>query len=370
MYLNNKNRYNKQGKLIKLILSFFVIIILIGGVLLLKFGDKLDVSLISCYLDSDKANQEYTINSDKDTIEFEITSGETPYQIANKLYKQGIIPDANYFYCYLKKQKLGGTIQAGYFEIPKKTSMAKIANILQKAKASSITVTVPEGLRADEIADIILSKLSEKDVASPFNKNEFLKLIKDKDLLKQYAFLQDEKTAEGYLFPDTYEIEATATTQDIIKMMLDNFNAKVVVPLYNDFTDSKLSMHDAIVLASIIEKEAGKDYKEKQMISGILQKRLANGWTLDVDATLLYHFKDWKHPITVQDKLTVSNHYNTYKYQGLPPTPICNPGKDSIKAALHPVSSDYWYYLHDKNGKIHYSKTLDEHNLNINKYLR
>ena len=143
----------------------------------------------------------------------------------------------------------------------------------------------------------------------------------------------------------------------IIKLV-DNFKTKVT----KDYT------YEDIILASIIERE-GYNGNDRPIIAGILLKRFEEGWLLQTDASLLYPFKDWKQPITQEIKESDSP-YNTYKNMGLPPTPICNPGLQSIEAVWNPTETNYYYYIHDTDGNPHYSETLDQHNENVNKYLR
>ena len=187
-----------------------------------------------------------------------------------------------------------------------------------------VSVTIPEGFNLNQIADTFVSKLTN------FNKTKFL--------------LKAEKL-EGYLFPDTYFFLTDDNETDVIKSMNDNFKKKFSI-LLSEVVASGKSEKDIIIMASIIEGEAN-GYEDRGFISGILWKRISIGMPLQVDIAL-----------------------ETYKRKGLPKTPVGNPGIESIKAAIHPQSSPYLYYLHDKNGKIYYAKTYAEHNRNIAKYLK
>jgi len=152
----------------------------------------------------------------------------------------------------------------------------------------------------------------------------------------------------------------------VVKKMTDTFDSKVK-DLENN---SGFSFDQAIILASLIERETKTD-EERPVVAGILIKRLNSGWPLQIDASVQYAVgseKEWW-PVLTLDDLSVKSGYNTYMNQGLPPTPIASPGLSSIKAAFNPEESDYWYYIHDTKGQIHYAKTLEEHNANIAKYL-
>ncbi|KKP66163.1 MAG: Aminodeoxychorismate lyase, partial [candidate division WS6 bacterium GW2011_GWE1_34_7] len=166
------------------------------------------------------------------------------------------------------------------------------------------------------------------------------------------------KNLEGYLYPDKYAFSNTATTEEVLKIFLDNFKKKVGTE------DS----YEDLIIASMVERE-GYTSSDRPMIADIIKRRLDEGWLLQIDATLLYPEKDWKHIITDIDKKK-DNLYNTYKYAGLPPTPICNPGLEAINATRNPQSNNFYFYIHDKDGNVHYAETLAEHNRNVEKYLR
>jgi UPF0755 protein len=189
-----------------------------------------------------------------------------------------------------------------------------------------ISITIPEGFDNDEIAEAFALKLNY------FNKNKFILNAKDK---------------QGILFPDTYFFLSTDNEDKVLSSMSKNFEKKFA-PLRKDISGK--TDREIIIMASIIEREA-KGNGDREIISGILWRRLANGMPLQVDAAP-----------------------DTYKTKGLPANPICNPGLDSIKAAIYVLKMHnlppYLYYLHDKNGTIHYAKTFAEHNANIKKYLR
>lgn len=187
-----------------------------------------------------------------------------------------------------------------------------------------IKITIPEGFDISDISEVFVSKLSN------FNKDKFLLEAKDK---------------EGYLFPDTYFFSTTDTEEDVLSSMSNNFNKKIK-SLKSEIDLSGKTEKEIIIMASLIEKESKGDI-DRDLISGILWKRISIDMPLQVDAKP-----------------------DTYKTKGLPESPICNPGLKAIKAAIFPKNSLYLYYLHDKNGNIHYAKNFDEHKLNKQKYLK
>ncbi len=210
-----------------------------------------------------------------------------------------------------------------YFET--KLPVFEIARRISKGehRLAPIVVTIPEGFDLIQIADIFVLKLPN------FDKNKFL---------------AKAQTLEGYLFPDTYFFFITDNEQEVIKLMKENFEKKIA-SIRSDILLSRKTEKEIIIMASLIEGEA-KGEIDRGFISGILWKRMAIGMLLQVDASL-----------------------ETYKVKGLPKNPINNPGLAAIRAAIHPQKSPYLYYLHDKNGNIHYAKSFIEHQQNVLKYL-
>lgn len=286
-------------------------------------------------------------SNDSKTINFMINKGSSVSLIGNNLKKAGLIKNAVVFKFYIQITNSQNKIQAGEFELSPNLSLTQIVEKLKKGPAE-IWVTIPEGLRREEIA------LKYKNT-----------LNKDQEFLSEFMTLTNGK--EGYLFPETYLFPKEATVQQIVNRMTATLNQKI-----KDVT------YQQLIVASMLERETFTD-EEKPIVAGILYKRLKNDWPLQVDATLQYakdsskyktlnqDNKYWE-PIYSGDK-EIDSPYNTYKNLGLTPAPIANPGYSSIMAAISPESSEYWYYIHDNDGKIHFAKTLEEHNQNIRKYL-
>ncbi len=296
---------------------------------------------------------------DSEKVTFQISEGESVNLILNNLVEKGLLRKRfiNYAKVYLKATKTEGKLQAGTYNIPKNLNMKELIATLQNGKEQDIWVTIPEGLRKDEIAEIITKEL-DKVESTNFSKDDFLKATTDPTFIETLELPEEVKDLEGFLFPDKYALAPDSTTNSVIKVLVENFKKRVGT----EYT------YEDIVMASIVERE-GYNGTDRPIIAGILLKRLEEGWLLQADATLLYPVKNWKHVITVQDKAD-DNPYNSYKKTGLPPTPICNPGIQAINATRTPEASPYYFYIHDKDGNPHYSKTLEEHNANVNKYLR
>lgn len=199
-----------------------------------------------------------------------------------------------------------------------------------------------------------------------------------KDWSTEFSFLSDKPEyygLEGYLFPDTYRIYASSTVADVIEKMLDNFDDKLTAKMRADIKKQGKSIYEIVTMASIIEKEAPINYqkddnRDARIISGIFWNRLKIGQGLQSDATLSYIFGD-NNPAHSGKDLEVDSPYNTYKYRGLPPGPICNPGILAIEAAIYPIQTDYYYFLTPlgKN-EVVYAHNYEEHLKNKYQYLR
>jgi peptidoglycan lytic transglycosylase G len=311
-------------------------------------------------LDYSKALE--TPNSQDTTkISLEITQGETTDDILSSLVESGLLKEKwlNYAKIYLILEDLSSSLQAGTYHLPKNLSILEIIDTLQNGRDPDNWVTIPEGLRKDTMADLIAEEIPS------FSKDTFLALTTDQTFIDTLDMPVELQDLEGYLFPDTYAFAPEATEEDIIKRIIENF--KTIVGTEDSYED--------INFASIVERE-GFDNEDRPTIAGILIKRYNEGWKLGSSVTVLYYFKTWKEEtLTSEDLADTSNPYNTYALVGLPPTPICNPGLESIEAMRNPIETDYYYFIRGKDtdekaGETHYGVTYEDHQENINNYLR
>jgi UPF0755 protein len=326
-----------------------------GKKLLLFFLILLGIGIALVVTDY-KRNLTVPNSSSDEKVRVEITEGESVTNILQNLLDKELITKKNYYYAkiYLKLNGLDSTLQAGVYDLPKNLTIVELIETLQYGKNEEVWVTIPEGLRKDEIAQLLDNELASEN----FSMEEFLALTNDPTFIQTLELRVETDNLEGFLFPDKYSFPADIDTKQVIATLVENFKAKV----------TKEYTYKEIILASIVERE-GYNENDRPVIAGIILKRFEEGWLLQTDATLLYPLKDWEHPIT-QEVKEDDNPYNTYKNIGLPPTPICNPGLQSIEAIWNPTETNYYYYIHDKDGNPHYAETLDEHNENINKYLK
>ena len=292
-------------------------------------------------------------SQDKTAKTFIIKNGESLKSISQRLEQQKIIKNQLVFTILVRAMGIQSKIQAGEFKLSSSYDASTVARNLTHG-TFDVWVTIPEGWRNEEIAEKLAVDLN-------IPKDEFLKIAKI-----------------GYMFPDTYLFSKSATATSIVQAMEKNFTSQLEKIDKNLLSQGKkingLSLAEVIIFASIVEREA-RFAKDRPVVAGILLKRYKAGWPLEVDATLQYALGYnaqqktwWKNNLTADD-LLLDSRYNTRKYQELPPTPICNPGADVIRAVLNPTATDYWFYLSDKEGQMHYTKTLKEHNENIEKYL-
>lgn len=309
----------------------------------------------------------------KDTSvhEFLITRGEPLQKIAVRLEKEGLIKSAPAFRYYIQFRGLQKEIKAGDYRLSPNLSLQQMVLTLLKGPAE-LWVTFPEGLRREEMALKTINSLE----------------IKEQDQEAFYReFLQATSGEEGYLFPDTYLFSRDVKAEKVAKKLMSTYDEKITDQMQEDLRKSGGTLLEAMILASIVERETNTD-EERPVVAGILLKRIDIGMPLQADATLQYivatrkcgastsstfttcaasDFNWWKPPLLEDKKL--NSPYNTYSNSGMPPFPIASPGIESIKAAIYPAESDYLYYIHGKDGKIRYGRTIDEHNENIRKYL-
>ncbi len=279
-----------------------------------------------------------------------IEDGYSLNKIAQEFQAKNLVKSAGLFESLVVLLEGDRGIAAGDYVFDTPINSVEIARRVTGSHfgIEKIAVTLPEGFNKKEMSVALGTKLSE------FNEEEFLFLTKD---------------LEGYLFPDTYFFFATDGASEAVEMLQDTFQKKVLDNFESEIASSSRSLSDIIIMASIIEKEAFDGPDEKEIVSGILWKRLDRGMRLQVDATLKYEIGKESKDLTLDD-LADDHPYNTYTRAGLPPTPIGNSGTASIKAALKPKESEYFFYLHDSDGKIHYAKTFEGHKKNIATYLK
>jgi len=277
-----------------------------------------------------------------------IPRGLTASQIASVLEEKKVVRSSTLLYIVLQLRHDPNTVQAGTFIFDEPLSVFEVANRITESGITGnlATVTLPEGFTIKEFADIASLSLSNFDADT---------------------FVKQNAELEGYLFPDTYYVPADFTADEFSTLLKSTYVEKTK-ELKENLEAHPLGEAGVISMASLIEREANTDDSMK-MVAGILQNRLQAGMRLQADASLEYVLGRPLNTLSAED-LEIDSPYNTYLYDGLPPTPIGNPGLQAIKAVLEPTPSDYYYYITDEEGNFHYAKTFEEHRQNITKYLQ
>lgn len=297
--------------------------------------------------------------------EFIIEKGESVSEIAQNLYNQDLIHSPLSFKLYVYLRGWQSSLQAGSYIITP-MNMAELVKTLVAGKVDNeLKLKFIEGWTLEDMADYLVEQKLVTKAA------DFINLAKKSNFQESFSFLENsrDESLEGFLFPDTYLVYKDSTAVDVIEKMLDNFNKKLTPALKTEITAQGKNLYDVLIMASIIEQEVRQD-EDRKIVSGILWQRLSAGMALQVDSSLKYVIGKKDSPALTYEELRIDSPYNTYKYKGLPPTPICNPGESAIRAAIYPKNSDFWYYLSTEEGETIFAKTGAEHEANVDKYLR
>ncbi|KPJ54997.1 hypothetical protein AMJ47_02990 [Parcubacteria bacterium DG_72] len=275
--------------------------------------------------------------SSEELVVFLVKKGEGLNQIAENLQEQDLIKNKYFFIAYTLFKKQEKDLIAGEYELSYSMNVPKILQKISSGDRIKRIITIIEGWTV-------------KDIEQKLNMGEI------------------DPSLEGYLFPDTYEIHPDDELADIIKKMQDNFNKKITEEIRQKITAQQKALEQVIIMASILEREV-QTLEDKKVVSGILWKRMDNNMFLQADATVTY-ITGGKSTELTKEELAIDSPYNTYKYKGLPPGPISNPGLNSILAAIHPVKTKYWFYLSTSEAETIFSTTLAEHEAARQKYLK
>ena len=308
---------------------------------------------------------------------FTINPGEPARYIAARLAAAGFISDADLFNLYLRVNRLDRNIEAGNFMLAESMTIPEIAGELQQARFEEALVTIPEGFRAEEIAERLAANfvIDSERFLTAVRQPQSLNLLSDYDFLSN---LPPGASLEGYLFPDTYRFPVNVSGPEIVlASMLDNFGNRVGADGLTGGT-SGISGHDLITLASIVEREAVQD-DERPLIASVYLNRLAQscpdvgGPYLQADPTVQYAKGAtgnwWWKPQTIEEYSQVDSLYNTYLHPGLPPGPIASPGQRAIEATRNPGQTVYCFFLATGDeGRHVFAQTLAEHERNLSIY--
>lgn len=293
---------------------------------------------------------------DNTYVVVKIEEGSSTEDIANALYKKGVISSVTKYKILSKIWHYDGKYKAGSFSVSPSMRSSDIAETIIKGVASTKTFTIPEGYTIEQTA----SKLGKEGIV---DKEKFLAATKSDDF-KKFKFLDEAQSGdnhlEGYLFPDTYAVDLDADENQIITTMLNQYE-KVFTKKYKERAkELNYSEKDIIIIASLIERESQVD-GDRAKIASVIYNRIKADMPLQIDATIQYALGKPKESLSLNDT-KLDSPYNTYMNKGLPPGPICSPGRESIKAALYPEDTDYLYYVVSEklDGTHNFSKDYNQ----------
>lgn len=303
-------------------------------------------------------------NTSTEEIIFPVTPGMSTIDIATELEQQELIRSATAFIWYVGRHDGGATIQAGTYRLNAGLSTPEIAEMLINGRIDSSLLTIPPGLRLDELAEKVFAKagFTADEIEAALNARYNNAILADKP---------SRSSLEGYIFPETLQITKSSTLTSIIERSFDEFNNRLTPAIRQGIKAQGLSLHEAIILASIIQEEAS-DVEDQRKVAQVFLSRLDQDMVLGADATFRYGAAITGQPGTVD----LDSPYNTRIHGGLPPGPIANFNLSALEAVANPADTDFLYFVHgddclDDNQAgctTYYAKTIEEHESNVRKY--
>jgi UPF0755 protein len=287
----------------------------------------------------------------------DIHDGSTFQHVATLLEREGLIKSRFFFVLFGKSQSADRKVHAGEYELNPGMTPAEILSKLLNGQVLLHPLTIPEGLTIVQIADVV----SQQGLTDPV---EFLRLAKDQAFIASLGIKAE--TLEGYLYPDTYKFPRPIKAREVLVAMVEQLRQVVGSDLLARIQELKMTMHEVLTLASVIEKETGSG-GERPEISAVFHNRLKRHIPLQSDPTVIYGLPAFDGNLHKKD-LSSPSPYNTYRVQGLPPGPIANPGIQAIRATLYPSDSRSLYFVSRNDGTHQFSATLIEHNQAVEKY--
>lgn len=286
-----------------------------------------------------------------------IPEGSTFQQVASLLKGEQLIRSRWAFLLLGRTRDIDRKIRPGEYELDASLSSQEILAKLLSGRVVLHPVTIPEGYNLTQIADVLLSQ-------QVTDAKEFTTLVRDRTFIATLGIEAD--SLEGYLFPETYSFPRGTKPRDVIKAMVDGLHRVWSADMQEQAARMKLSLHQVLTLASVIEKETGSK-EERELIAAVFHNRLRKKIPLQSDPTVIYGLPAFDGNIHKRD-LSIMSPYNTYRVQGLPPGPIASPGAHSLRAALFPAQASYLYFVSRNDGTHQFSSTLTEHNQAVEKY--
>ncbi|MHB8781427.1 MAG: endolytic transglycosylase MltG [Candidatus Geothermincolia bacterium] len=280
-----------------------------------------------------------------DTVDVLIERGDTTSVIGAKLDAAGVITSSFLFRALASMQGRGGDFKPGLYRLNRGLHYGEVFAVLERGPVAMGTLTIPEGYTLEQIAAKVGSE-------THITQADFTREARAGELPAGYLATGMGAGLEGFLFPKTYEIDGGLTAGSLVQFMVQQFDREASSLDWTRAAALGVSPYQAVIIASMIEREARLD-EERPIVAAVIYNRLRIGMRLQIDATVQYALPQWKDVVTGED-LKVDSPYNTYLHAGLPPGPICNPGLESLDAALHPADVDYLYYVAQGDSGAHY----------------
>lgn len=357
MNQNRRNQKQKSGnKVIKAFLIIVFLIIIIGA----------GISFYAFNIYQDSTTNPFTQKAE--SYELVIEEGQSFLGVISMLEANGVIKNALALQIYTRLEAINPQVKFGTYALSENLTLNEFISLIETGSfEEGVTITFKEGLRYEQIADL----LAEQPSLTSFDKQLFLNIAENPDSYSFsptiQTFLDEQKPAgkslRGFLYPDTYQFDKDSTAQIVAEKMLENFIIRVTANLdlnnLNLETESITTLYEALTLASIIEKEASA-WDDRSEIASVFHNRLVSGITLDSDATVNFITGKNDAGVSFADR-DIIDPYNTYQFQGLPPTPIVNPRVDSIVAAFYPKVTPYFFFYHTPDGQTFFNETLQGH---------
>jgi UPF0755 protein len=346
--------------------------------------DSADSFLLSLYLSMNQAELNQPASDDPTSVTFVVESGETAAEVATRLEEEGLTVDGEVFRRFMTYHGLDVSLEAGTYSLRRNMTMHEISEALQHGSADAVTLTVPEGWRAEQIAWLL-------EQQGLMRSDDFMAHVRTGEY--EYPWLADVPptgSLEGFLFPDTYELPTETSPSAVVDVMLATFDARVAPEIEGRLAGKMvfdleqgdyrpMTVYDVTILASIVEREAVVA-EERPVIASVYLNRLEPAYIdetalrLSSDPTIQYakgydpETESWWNPMLPGEGLTLDSPYNTFRVQGLPPGPICSPGLASILAVLNPAETTYLYFHAIGDGTHVFASTLAEHLQNQEEY--
>ncbi len=329
-------------------------------------GSSIDQVLLNIYL-SLKQSEIDARSSGTGDVPFAVQNGDTPATIGTRLKSMGMLSDAELFRLLARARGVENNLQAGEYTLKRGMTMDEILIALQHGRDRPNVLTIVEGRRVEEIAGL----LDKQGIAKA---SDFINATKMSATynIPELNGRPNGSTLEGFLFPDTYDLPKDATAQQLVQLMLRNFDKKAGGDQWSK-PPQGLTAYQTLIIASIVEREAQVP-SERPIIASVYENRIKQGMRLEADPTVQYGMglqpngSWWKTPVMLEEYQRVNSPYNTYTNDGLPPTPICSPGADAIKAAFQPAKTEFLFFVGKGDGTHAFAKTFEEHQANVAKY--